>query len=155
MLYEVITEFGDTSTIMIPNNPAVGIDYKSGGIHLKKNSGLRGEKNTEAEICWTCHDARGISEWGTDTGGNNFTAVYRNNYNYGQIYTSYSAPNFSGATSNWLGSGSGAFWQSGTAEFQTAKAGRIQSTHSTSPSGTSAVTYDPANRRFNERNNFV
>ncbi|UWZ79927.1 CxxxxCH/CxxCH domain-containing protein [Geoalkalibacter halelectricus] len=53
-------------TVFIPNFPMVGIDYSSGGIHLRKEIGGRGPFHTEAEICWGCHDAQTprISEWG-------------------------------------------------------------------------------------------
>ena len=53
-------------TALVPNNALVGIDYTGGGIHLKKRINNRGPFNTEAEICWGCHDAQTprISEWG-------------------------------------------------------------------------------------------
>ncbi|KIH77879.1 hypothetical protein GFER_04465 [Geoalkalibacter ferrihydriticus DSM 17813] len=53
-------------TVFIPNFPMVGIDYSSGGIHLRKEINGRGPFHTEAEICWGCHDAQTprISEWG-------------------------------------------------------------------------------------------
>ncbi|KIH77896.1 Geobacter sulfurreducens CxxxxCH...CXXCH domain-containing protein [Geoalkalibacter ferrihydriticus] len=53
-------------TVFIPNFPMVGLDYSSGGIHLRKTINGRGPFHTEAEICWGCHDAQAtrISEWG-------------------------------------------------------------------------------------------
>jgi predicted CxxxxCH...CXXCH cytochrome family protein len=131
------------SSMMVPNNPLVGIAYRSGGIHLLKNINNRGIKDTEAELCWTCHDANGISEWGT----NNRAATGSSPYNYGTIFNDV---NFGTATSNWLGTGTGAYWRSGTTAFQTIKKGKIQSTHSTKQGGTSTVVYDATNKRYNE-----
>ncbi|WP_305046896.1 cytochrome c3 family protein [Geoalkalibacter sp.] len=53
-------------TVFIPNNPMVGLDYSSGGVHLRKTINGRGPFHTEAQICWGCHDAQNprISEWG-------------------------------------------------------------------------------------------
>ena len=134
----------DTTSIMIPNNPLVGIAYRSGGIHLLKTINGR-TRTTEAEICWACHDAQGtkITEWAT----NNDALTGATNYNYGDLFNDV---NFTTATSNWLGSGTGAYWRSGTGIFQTLKKGKIQSTHSTNSSGTSAVAYDATNSRYNE-----
>lgn len=135
----------DTNSIMIPNNPLVGIAYRSGGIHLLKNINSRGAKTTEAEVCWTCHDAQGtkITEWGANTD----TLTGSTPYNYGNLFT---AVGFTGPTSNWLGLGTGAYWQSGTSAFQTIKKGKIQSTHSANGEGTSVVVYDATNKRYNE-----
>ncbi|WP_305046013.1 multiheme c-type cytochrome [Geoalkalibacter sp.] len=60
-------------TVFIPNNSIVGLDYSSGGIHLRKTIGGRGPFHTEAEICWGCHDAQTprISEWGYNGINNN------------------------------------------------------------------------------------
>ncbi len=135
----------DPNSIMIPNNPLVGIAYRSGGIHLLKTINSRGPYTTEAEVCWACHNAQTpkISEWGTNTDA----ATGNSTYNYGGLFTDI---NFGTATLNWIGVGTGAYWQSGTTAFQTVKKGKIQSTHSTNAGGTSAVTYDATNRRYNE-----
>jgi hypothetical protein len=118
---------GDTSLILLPNNPAVGIDYRSGGIHLKKVINGRTTLNngepidTEAEICWGCHEDNGISEWGTNTNTNTGSMVY----NYGTLNQT-----------SWVG----ATWTSPNFAYKT---GSIQSTHSAnsvSNPGSSAVT---------------
>ncbi|MDT8441870.1 MAG: CxxxxCH/CxxCH domain-containing protein [Desulfuromonadales bacterium] len=111
--------------LILANSSQVGINYRSGGIHLKKSIGGRAARQTEAELCWQCHDANGISEWGTDAGNNN-TATRppnNNNYNFGSL-----------SQSNWVG----ATWTSGNASFGY-KTGPIQSTHATGPFGTADV----------------
>ncbi|MDZ4185070.1 MAG: CxxxxCH/CxxCH domain-containing protein [Desulfuromonadales bacterium] len=135
----------DLLSYEIPNNPLVGIAYRSGGIHLLKTINGRGPYNTEAEICWACHDAQStkITEWGT----NSKALTGASPYNYGALFQTSA---FGTPTSNWLGTGTGAYWQSGTTAFQTIKKGKIQSTHSTNPGGTSAVTWDATNKRYNE-----
>ena len=135
----------EPNAIMIPNNPLVGIAYRSGGIHLLKTINSRGPFTTEAEICWACHDAQAtkVTEWGANNDANTGASPY----NYGALFT---AVGFTGPTSNWLGLGTGAYWQSGTSNFQTIKKGKIQSTHSTATGGTSAVTWDATNKRYNE-----
>lgn len=135
----------DTNSIMIPNNPLVGISYRSGGIHLHKNINARGIKNTEAEVCWACHDAQGtkVTEWAA----NNDATTGSSPYNYGDIFIDI---NLTTATSNWLGAGTGAYWRSGTTAFQTIKKGKIQSTHSTMQGGNSTVAWDATNKRYNE-----
>ena len=135
----------DPNSIMIPNNPLVGIAYRSGGIHLLKNINSRGIKTTEAEVCWACHDAQAtkVTEWAA----NNDTNTGSTPYNYGDIFTD---AGFTTATSNWFGAGTGAYWRSGTTAFQTIKKGKIQSTHSTAPGATSTVAYDGTNKRYNE-----
>lgn len=51
---------GHNGAVVIPNNPAVGIDYQiTGGIGL---GGSATTATTEAEICWGCHGP-GQSEW--------------------------------------------------------------------------------------------
>jgi len=127
------------TALILANSSQVGINYKSGGIHMKASIGGRAARATEAELCWQCHDANGISEWGTDTGANNTVIRPPNNndYNFGTIALTAGGA----AISNWLGDGSGAFWRSGNANFGYKEA-RIKSTHSTSPTGTSAVTSD-------------
>ncbi len=114
------------TALILSNSSQVGINYKSGGIHLKASIGGRAARATEAELCWQCHDANGISEWGADTGSNNTGTVPPNasNYNYGTV-----------TSSNWTT----ASWSSPVADFSY-KTGAIQSTHSTSETGTSAVS---------------
>lgn len=135
----------DPNAVMIPNNPLVGIAYRSGGIHLLKNINSRGIKTTEAEVCWACHDAQAtkVTEWAANNDANTGSTPY----NYGDIFTDVA---FGTTTSNWLGSGTGAYWRSGTTAFQTIKKGKIQSTHSTAPGATSTVVYDGTNKRYNE-----
>ncbi|PLX92241.1 MAG: hypothetical protein C0621_09795 [Desulfuromonas sp.] len=129
--------------ILIPNNTLVGINYKSGGIHLKAQIGNHGLAQSEAEQCWSCHDANGISEWRADDGANNNTDPGNStDYDYGQTYSD--SPG-GVATTAWVVSGQGAWWRSGAvlsgAETGfTYKDGRIQSTHSTNPSGTAALS---------------
>lgn len=114
------------TALILANSSQVGINYRSGGIHLKKTIGGRATQTTEAQICWTCHDANSISEWGADTGANNTSTAPPNasDYNYGTV-----------TTSNWTT----ATWSSPVANFSY-KNGAIQSTHSTSESGTSTVS---------------
>ncbi len=114
---------GTTSanSILIANNLTVGINYKSGGIHLLKT--IQGVANTtEAETCWSCHDAQGtqVSEWGVNNNANTGGL----GYDYGTL-----------STSDWTA----ATWTSGTADFSY-KTGAIQSTHSVNSAGTAAVT---------------
>ncbi|MDX9708816.1 MAG: hypothetical protein RBT64_04590 [Trichloromonas sp.] len=125
---------GDTSLILLPNNPAVGIDFRSGGIHLKKVINGRTTLNngetidTEAEICWGCHEDNSISEWGTNTNANTGGMIY----NYGALYEADGVT----ARSAWTG----ATWKSANFSYKT---GSIQSTHSAnsvSNPGSSAVT---------------
>lgn len=119
-----LDDVGGTALIL-GNSSQVGLSYRSGGIHLKKSIGGRAAQTTEAQLCWSCHDANGISEWGTDTGSNNASTTPANasNYDYGSV-----------TTSNWTT----ATWSSPVANFAY-KTGAIQSTHSTNELGTSAV----------------
>lgn len=112
-----------TNTVLIPNNNFVGIFYSGGGIHLRTDIGGRGPYTTEAEMCWGCHDSNSISEWGV----NNKTETGNSPYDYGSLSPS----------SNWTT----ATWTSGAGIFGY-KTGAIQSTHTTSPAGTSAVTFN-------------
>ena len=114
------------TALILANSSQVGINYKSGGIHLRKTIGVRAAAATEAQLCWSCHDANGISEWGADTGSNNTSTAPPNasNYDYGSV-----------TTSNWTT----ATWSSPVANFSY-KTGAIQSTHSTNELGTSAVS---------------
>ncbi|MHB8708576.1 MAG: fibronectin type III domain-containing protein [Desulfuromonadales bacterium] len=88
----------NTNGVHIPENPAVGIDYLRGYIAL---GGTATSGTTEAEICWNCHDAKGVSEWGTNTDTNGGL----NNYNFGTVYTGAAKTT---ATSRWIGS----YWAS-------------------------------------------
>jgi hypothetical protein len=120
--------------VLIPNNSFVGINYSGGGIHLRTNIGARGPYTTEAEMCWGCHDSQStkISEWGA----NNRAETGSSPYDYGTVN--------SGASAKWIASpGVGASWSSAKAAFSY-KAGAIQSTHSTSPAGSSTVTLNTA-----------
>lgn len=103
-------------TIEIPNNITVGINYTANGesgIALGVTGTASGA--TEAEICWNCHDAVGVSEWGVNTGTGS-------TFNYGSL-----------TTSNWTV----ASWSSAEALF-TYKGGPIQSTHAANPDLTNA-----------------
>ncbi|MDT8442159.1 MAG: CxxxxCH/CxxCH domain-containing protein [Desulfuromonadales bacterium] len=133
--YGTWIEGNGTGIILVPNDSRVGIAYQSGGIHLKANIADRGEAGSEAELCWGCHTPNGISEWGADDGlANVYTreGFTNNNYNYGTLT----------ATPNGLGNWIGATWTSGTtgAYGFGYKTGTIRSTHSTDPTGTSALT---------------
>ncbi len=133
---------GDPLTRLLPNNPVVGINYRSGGVHLRLATGngvdvpFRTHMNdgeaidTLAETCWGCHEDNGISEWGTNTSA----MTGNSSYDFGSI-----------DKSGWVG----AIWTSAKPEFAY-KTGYIQSTHSTDPTGTSQVTWDAANGRYNE-----
>jgi predicted CxxxxCH...CXXCH cytochrome family protein len=92
----------------------------TGGIHMG-GSGTSG--NTEAEMCWNCHDTEGFSEWGTNT-----KAMTGNiTYNYGSV-----------STSNWTT----ATWTSGYAGFGY-KTAPIQSTHAASTADGAVSGKDP------------
>jgi hypothetical protein len=96
----------------------------TGGIHMG-GSGTVG--NTEAEMCWNCHDGEGISEWGSDAAAHTNTEVddpSGNNYNYGSVNTS-----------DWTS----ATWTSGYAGF-TYKTAAIQSTHAANVSSVGGET---------------
>ncbi|MDH3997744.1 MAG: hypothetical protein OET90_02790, partial [Desulfuromonadales bacterium] len=147
---------GDSAALLVNNNPAVGIDYKSGGIHIRLNINNRdtlvgGEPvDTLAEICWACHEAQSspISEWGgDDTPTNTVVEPYNG---VGSIYDYGSLNITSWYADTTQGSEVGATWSSADATNFGYKTGRIQSTHSTDPSGVSTVTWDAANGRYNE-----
>jgi hypothetical protein len=134
---------GDPDTLLINNNAAIGINYRSGGIHLKRDYPW-GTYTTLAEICWGCHDqnndgdlndAGDISEWGT----NSSAATGSSNYNFGTLNQK-----------QWTG----AIWSSGYGQTSGDpfyyKRGYIQSTHTTDPTGTSQVVWDASNGRYNE-----
>ncbi len=110
------------TTILIPNNLTVGIDYNSGGIHLLKT--IKTITNaTEAETCWSCHDAQGtpVSEWGVNNNANTGGL----GYDYGSL----SASNWTTAT-----------WSSANQTDFSYKNGVIKSTHSANLAGTSVVS---------------
>ncbi len=131
---------GDPLTRLLPNYPIVGINYRSGGVHLRLATGngsdvpFRTQMNdgatidTLAETCWGCHEDNGVSEWGTNTSA----MTGNSNYDFGSI-----------DKSGWVG----AVWTSPNFAYKT---GNIQSTHTTDPTGTSQVTWDAVNGRYNE-----
>lgn len=104
-------------TILVPNYSISGIDYSSGGIHLKRVVNGRITMNngtlvdSEAETCWACHEDNGISEWGTNTK----PLTGNSPFNYGTLNQT-----------NWIG----ATWTSANFAYKT---GAIQSTHSVNP----------------------
>ena len=67
----------------------LGIEYTShNGIQLGgSGTAYISGQTTEAQMCWTCHDAQStaISEWSTNTDTN--TGSY-SNYNFGTLSTS-------------------------------------------------------------------
>ena len=143
------------AAIILPNNPQVGINYKSGGIHLRRDPGNLGRTGapyaTQAELCWGCHDANNISEWGADDGTQNAaTNPIVNpgvNYNYGSL-SNGTAPF---QTSDWTT----AQWTSGTPAFGY-KSGKIQSTHSTNlASGHSDLTWNAGASQWEETTDAV
>ena len=135
---------GDPDTLLINNNAAIGINYRSGGIHLKRVYPW-GTFNSLAQICWGCHDQNhdgilrevdgDISEFETNTR----VATGNSPYHLGQL-----------DQSNWIG----AIWTSGYGKTSSDpfwyKRGYIQSTHTTDPSGTSKVTWNDAEGRYVE-----
>jgi nitrate/TMAO reductase-like tetraheme cytochrome c subunit len=138
------------AAIILPNNPQVGISYKSGGIHLRRDPGNLGRAGapyaTQAELCWGCHDANNVSEWGADDGiPNTATNPIVNpgvNYNYGTL-SNGTAPF---QTSDWTT----AQWTSGTPAFAY-KSGKIQSTHSTNlADGHSDITWNASASQWEE-----
>jgi predicted CxxxxCH...CXXCH cytochrome family protein len=101
-----------------PGNGADIFNYTSngeGGIAL---GGARAPGGSEAEICWSCHFANGISEWGTNTNTNG--GIY--DYDFGAVS---GQPN-----EGWVNSAgnTGATWTSANANFGY-KTAPIQSTH--------------------------
>jgi hypothetical protein len=112
------------------NNPFVALFTSStaytshGGINLGGNGTYASTFTTstaEADMCWGCHNAVGVSEWGVNTDTNG-TAP---NYNFGTL---------TGGPS-WLGSGNGAVWtsaQTASPSFSY-KTASILSTHAANP----------------------
>lgn len=120
-----------SGTIIIPNNPDVGINYTADGrtgINLGSSSA---PGDTEAEICWNCHDTNGdgilveadgdISEWETNTNTNGNVR----DYNFGTLPSTF----------YWTdGAVSGATWTSANFGY---KIGALESTHSVNSANTS------------------
>jgi predicted CxxxxCH...CXXCH cytochrome family protein len=133
------TTSGDPEALLINNNAAVGINYRSGGIHLRRDYPW-GTYTTLAEICWGCHEREGISEWGTNTN----PATGNSAYNFGTL-----------DQTSWVG----AVWSSGHGQTSGDpfwyKRGYIQSTHTANPDGTSKVVWDSTNGRYNETSDTV
>lgn len=112
----------ESGDYIVPNNPAVGINYTGNsetGISLSDPVSAI-PKITEAEICWACHDAQvpKVSEWGTNNNADGLT------YDYGSMST---------GNSSWYAG----TWNSATFSY---KNGAIQSTHSASAAGTATVS---------------
>ena len=124
------TPAGD-AVVMVPNYAISGIDYTSGGIHLRKVINSRATLNSgaavdsEAEICWACHEDNGISEWGTNTDANTGNM----SYNYGTLHNNAGSWGSRTAVSSWVG----ATWDSPSFRYKT---GAIASTHSVNPAVT-------------------
>ncbi|GAB6082854.1 hypothetical protein JCM30471_17680 [Desulfuromonas carbonis] len=126
--------YGTAGGVDIPNNTTVGINYGHGGIKLGGTgtaTNINGvatadldTQTTEAQMCWTCHDAQTVkvSEWGTNNAQTGSPVATQ--YNYGTL-----------STSNWTT----ATWTSAKTAFAY-KTGAIQSTHSVNSAGTSAVS---------------
>jgi len=111
----------DANVVAIANYAAVGINYGhtvDTGVQGFVLGGDATTGTTEAQICWNCHDLRGISEWGV----NNKTNTGSSPYNYGNL-----------TASNWTT----ATWSSSRTQFAY-KTGAIQSTHTANPNVTDA-----------------
>ncbi|MBW2505326.1 MAG: hypothetical protein JRE16_12270 [Deltaproteobacteria bacterium] len=138
---------GDPNAMLINNNTAVGINYRSGGIHLRRTYDFGGGPvtfNTLAEICWGCHDqnqdgdlndAGDINEFGPNTQAETGSSAY----DYGYL----NQKEWVGAT--W----SSAYGQTSGDPFYY-KRGLVQSIHTADASGSSAVSWDATNGRYNE-----
>jgi|GEM_PF-2236316 len=112
---------GDANVIAIANNTTVGINYThlvDTGVNGFVLGGDATTGTTQAQICWNCHDLRGISEWGANNKANTGSSPY----NYGTL-----------TTSNWTT----ATWSSSRTQFAY-KTGAIQSTHTANPLVTDA-----------------
>ncbi len=105
---------------VIANNAAVGINYPGhGGIFI---GGTATTATTEAEVCWECHAAEGISEWGTNAGTGSA-------YDYGSLTNG----------ANWIGGN----WRSARHAANPAfayKEGTIASTHAATTSTGAGTT---------------
>ena len=133
--YGTWIEGNGTGIILVQNDSRAGINYLSGGVHLKANIGARGEVSSEAELCWSCHFANSISEWGADSAPTNATGYQSGNgniFNFGALSNN--------TNGSWYSTGNpaiGATWTSANFSYKTLA---IRSTHSTDPTGTSALT---------------
>jgi hypothetical protein len=138
------TDDVDGTALILPNNPQVGITYKSGGIHLRKQPGGADGTHisypTQAELCWGCHDEPGndVSEWGVDSVPLNNSAILPANthkYDFGYVDDSNWTTAIWSSAYSFLGN------ESATPYFEY-KTGAIQSTHSTNITyGNSAVLF--------------
>jgi len=110
-------------TIEIPNNTTVGINYGSNGESGIALGSTTATGTTEAEICWNCHAANGVSEWGlnSDTNGTG------SDFDFGSL-SGPVAPAWVNAAGD-----AGATWTSANFGYKTAA---IQSTHSVSGNAT-------------------
>ncbi|TRO78690.1 CxxxxCH/CxxCH domain c-type cytochrome [Desulfuromonas acetexigens] len=134
---------GTAEALLINNNSAVGINYRSGGIHLRKVIGGRSAMNdgslidTLAETCWGCHEDQSpvVSEWEY----NNRTSTGSSPYHYGKLNQT-----------SWVG----ATWSSGYGLTNNDpfyyKRGKIQSIHTANPTGTSQVVWNSTRGRYDE-----
>jgi predicted CxxxxCH...CXXCH cytochrome family protein len=118
-----------SGTILIPNpaNADLGIAYvgtNHGGIKLLGSLG-----SNEADACWTCHDAAStrVTEWATNT----YASTGSSAFNYGNLYTAVTGGSL---TSDWTTG----YWRSSRSQFAY-KTAQIQSTHSVSSAGSSAL----------------
>ena len=135
----------DTALILV-NSSQVGISYRSGGIHLKKVIGGRATMNdasvidTEAELCWGCHEDNQISEWGADNsaggGVGNNSVTDPDLDKDSDPATGYAYDFGSLSQTSWVG----ATWSSAVQPLFDYKTAPVQSTHSTNETGTSTVT---------------
>ncbi len=112
--------------VSIPENLNVGIDYPAAD-HADAIAlgGSQTSGTSEAAICWNCHAANGISEWGLNTDTNGSEA----NYDFGTLnQTSWVGATWNSAQGQ---TSSDSFWY---------KRGTIQSTHAANNSnGVSGV----------------
>jgi hypothetical protein len=144
------------TALILPNNSQVGIDYMSGGIHLRKDPGNNSAgpadgSQTQAELCWSCHESQSpkISEWNTDGAPLNNTATIPLNgtdYDYGTVTN----PDWTQAIWHSAQSTAGGGGANGDDRFGY-KSGNIQSTHSTNLyNGVSAVTWNATDNQYEE-----
>ena len=140
-------DLGGTALILA-NSSQVGINYRSGGIHVRKQVGGTGTSyDTEAEWCWGCHDRNSISEWGSDTNNDNVATRPANNsnYDYGTLLDGIGgSPTSNWTTATWYSAYSTQGNLSGTHTQFEYKRGAIQSTHSTSFTANAQNIYNSA-----------
>lgn len=108
-----------SGNVQVPNNSLVGINYITEGHNGISLGSLAAPGETEAQICWNCHDLYGVSEWETNTQ----SSTGNSPYNYGTL-----------SSSNWTT----ATWSSSHTEFAY-KTGSIQSTHTANPTITDST----------------